>query len=143
MIVAGRDKAVAAWMGREMGVDFAPPFTAFGVTNRDGFIVGAFLFNNYETAEDIHVSIYGPRAMTRAVLRYGFGYVFDQLNCKRLTAQCRRRNRAMRKLMERLGFTLEGVKRHTSRHEDVMIYGMLRGECKWLGANNGKHAKAA
>lgn len=59
-------------------------------------------------------------------------HAFNQLNLERITAEIRSSNKRMLSLIEKLGFTLEGVLRqHETRHgvkEDVYLFGMLKHE---------------
>jgi RimJ/RimL family protein N-acetyltransferase len=50
-----------------------------------------------------------------------------------MTAPIGRKNKAMRKLAEYLGFELEGVLRKgMSPTEDLVIYGQLAKNCRWI-----------
>lgn len=133
-LVTGHDGAVADWVAARLGIAIAPPYVALGVLNDTGTLIGGAVFSGRSGA-NIDVTIYGPGAMTRPALRAGFAYVFGQLRCERLTARCKRSNVAMRRLMERLGFTYEGTQRRywgPERSDDAMLYGMTRDECRWL-----------
>lgn len=130
-IVTGHDKAVADWMGANMGVQFAQPYTAIGVVNADGTLIGGAVFNCF-MGTDIEVSVYGcGGAFSRSALRFGFEYIFGQLKCDRATARVDRDNHVMRQLMRRLGFKREGLQRGRYDRGRV-LYGMLRDECRWL-----------
>ena len=137
-LLAGHDEAVAEWVATNLGVTIAPPYVSLGVLGADGVLIGGAVFSGYSGA-NIDVTIYGPRAMTRAAMRAGFGYVFGQLRCERLTARCKRSNASMRRLIDRLGFKYEGAQRRywgPDRNDDAMVYGMTRDECRWLDADS-------
>lgn len=59
-------------------------------------------------------------------------YAFNQLSLERVTAEVHSSNRRMLSLVEKLGFTLEGILRqHETRHgikEDLHLFGMLKQE---------------
>lgn len=133
-LITGHDDAVANWVAVRLGITIAPPYTALGVLDGAGTLIGGAVFHGHCGAS-IDVTIYAPRALTRGALRATCQYVFGQLRCERLGAYCKRSNAGMRALMERLGFRLEGVARRywgAGRDNDAMIYGMLRTECLWL-----------
>jgi RimJ/RimL family protein N-acetyltransferase len=130
-LLVGHDEAVAGWVAANLGITIAPPYTALGVTNDAGTLIGGAVFHG-RSCGNIDVTIYGPRAMTRSAIRAAMAYVFVQLGCTRLTARCRRSNRAMVRLLPRLGFKHEGVQRGYYWGEDAMMWGMLKTECRWL-----------
>lgn len=133
-LLTGHDQAVATWVAAHLGIPIAPPYVALGVIDASGTLIGGAVFHGHCGAS-IDVTIYGPGALTRGALRATCQYVFGQLRCERLGAFCRRTNVPTRKLVERLGFRLEGVARsywEEGRAGDAMIYGMLKAECRWL-----------
>ncbi len=74
----------------------------------------------------------------KEVLHEIFDYIFNDLGCRRVTVNVFKgiHDGAMR-FCERLGFKFEGIKRQgvcfpDGTAFDVVQYGMLRGECKWL-----------
>jgi ribosomal-protein-alanine N-acetyltransferase len=70
----------------------------------------------------------------RAVMRY----VFTEYAVERLQARVMSGNPASERVLEKLGFTREGVMRslifRRGRHWDMAIYSLLRGEWESLGA---------
>jgi RimJ/RimL family protein N-acetyltransferase len=133
-LLTGHDDAVANWVAAGLGITIAPPYTAIGVIDASGRLIGGAVFTAWDGA-NIDVTVYGPRAMTRGALRAGCRYAFGQLRCERITARCKRTNKAMRDLMERLGFVHEGTQRRfwgAGRENDAMLYGMLKNDCRWL-----------
>lgn len=130
-LLIGHDAEVAAWMQAKLGVPLVPPFTAFGVLDDAGTLIGGALFN-CDTRDDIELTIYGPGATTPEALRYGSQYCFLQTNHPRMSASVRRSNRHMLRFMEACGFKLEGVKRMPDSRDDILLFGMLKNECKWL-----------
>jgi RimJ/RimL family protein N-acetyltransferase len=76
--------------------------------------------------------------LNKEILREVFNYVFNDLGCRRVTVNVFKgvHDIAM-KFSERLGFRFEGCKRQGACFPDgtafdVVQYGMLREECKWL-----------
>lgn len=109
-------------------------YYAIGVT-RGAEIVGACLYTDYRPCAgggNILMYAAGHNWISRRVIAAMFGHPFNRLNCHRVTALIRRRNKASRTMVEKLGFQLEGkIRRGFSTREDMMCYGLLREECAW------------
>lgn len=115
---------------RELGFG---PCVAFGIVRR-GQLIGGVVFNNYR-GHDIHMSVAfeGKGSFLPGAVRALCEYPFEQLGCRRVTAITGKKNKRARKILERIGFTLEGVAKHgLDGFEDAMIFGLLRENCKWL-----------
>ena len=75
----------------------------------------------------------GEGWLSRRTLRVLLGYPFGQLGCHRITAIVAKKNRRSRRLVEGLGFKLEGVAREGMRPGvDACIYSLLKRECRWV-----------
>ena len=61
-----------------------------------------------------------------------FDYPFNQLGVNRITGLVAKKNKEARRFDEHLGFKYEGNMRHALADDDMLIYGMLKRECKWL-----------
>lgn len=84
----------------------------------------------------IHVAAReGALWCTKEILHHIFAYPFLQLQCNRVTAPVVESNARSIALVEALGFVREGEMRHaTKAGESMLIYGMLRDECRWTKA---------
>lgn len=135
MISLGYEREAVALVADRTGmtVDQLEPCTGVALTY-GGKIAGGFAFRNYRGHDvEINLAIDDPRAFSRSVPRMVFGYIFDQLGCARCTALVRRGNKRSRRLIEGMGFVLEGkARRGYDGKQDMMIYGMLKEECRWL-----------
>jgi RimJ/RimL family protein N-acetyltransferase len=90
---------------------------------------------------DIEMTILAetPRWCTREAVRFLLRYPFLQLGCVRVTALIGRKNKRSRRLVEGLGWKLEGTARKAwDGRQDCMVYGLLRDECRWLSDNEVK-----
>jgi len=97
-------------------------------------IIGGAVFNEY-SGFDVNITIgaTSPRWCTKGVLGEIAQRVYEDWGCKRMTALVGKNNKTSRKLIEGVGFKLEGKKRGGfDGLQDLMIYGMLKDECKWL-----------
>lgn len=81
---------------------------------------------------DCELSIASTGGLSRDFIRAVFGYVFDQLGCRRVTGRVSA-SLAWAKQLQRLGFREEGRLREAAPDGgDTIVFGMLRQECRWL-----------
>lgn len=107
-------------------------FSALGLMENNQLIAGV-LYNHYNPPNIcMHVGAIGKSWLNRDFLFAAFDYPFNQLGCGRVTALVPKKNKAARKFDEHLGFKLEGVMRQALADDDMMVYGMLRSECKYI-----------
>jgi RimJ/RimL family protein N-acetyltransferase len=111
---------------------------AIGVIRKDR-LVGGVVFHTMRVFDGKPVSIEmsgasdDPTWLWPATLRRLFAYPFIQLGCVRMTAVTGRKNKRARRVIEGIGFRLEGVVRKgIDGKEDAMIYGQLREECRFI-----------
>lgn|GEM_PF-1261429 len=111
----------------------------FGILKQDK-LIGAVVFDNYRPiAKSVCVSIAltDKRALNRQKLRELFEYPFIKLSCNRLVCMIENCNTPSINLARQLGFVHEGTLRQASlNNNDILIFGMLRNECKWLLENS-------
>lgn len=136
-IVANQDKRVAEWVASRISVfEFGnSPYTAIGLANETGALLAGVIYQNF-TKTDIHMHVAalpGRRWLCRSFLGEGFRYPFEQLGCRRVTGLVPSRNTDAQAFDEHLGFAYEGrVRRILPNGDDLIIYGMLREECRFL-----------
>lgn len=143
MLIAGQDEVVKALVSKLTGINGFGPCATLAILEDDEFVGGA-LYSNYIESPDgepvsIEVSLatLNKRWATKNNLRGLFSYPFIQLNVKRVQATTKAGADAVRSLLERLGFTFEGIGREAyPLGGDAAVYSMLRSECKWI--ENGK-----
>jgi L-amino acid N-acyltransferase YncA len=75
-----------------------------------------------------------PKWASRGNIRAFLHYPFCQLGVGHVRAVIRVDNKRSRKMVERLGFKLEGVLRHAAKDgKNLILYGMIRKEAnRWL-----------
>lgn len=98
---------------------------------RGGELVGGIVFTGY-CQTNIVMACVLEAPLTRRFLRGIFFYPFLQLKVPRVTALIDASNMKSRRLVEHTGFRQEGRMREAAKDGDVIIYGMLRSECRWL-----------
>jgi hypothetical protein len=146
VIVKGYDLAVGAFICDQLGVSLEDmhPFTAMGVA-LDGKLVAGVLYNNFRK-HDIQLTAAATdiRWLSKELLTEIFSYPYVQLGCVRTTAVTGRKNARTRKLLEGLGYRLEGVcRKGLDGKQDACVYGMLKADCKWLNLKAETYEKSA
>jgi RimJ/RimL family protein N-acetyltransferase len=107
-------------------------FNALGLV-RNGRLVAGVIYNCYEAANvNMHIGAIGSHWLTRQFLFAAFDYPFNQLNKRRATAMIRKKNSRTRKFAEHLGFVYEGTMVNYYADDDLICYGMLRENCRFL-----------
>lgn len=106
---------------------------------KDGKLTAGVLYDYYNKASvNMHVVIEGN--ITRSFLFTCFWYPFVQLGVKRVTGLVPEDNLKARRFDEHLGFILEARLKDAAPHGDMLVYRMLREECKWIKAVQLKEA---
>lgn len=123
-----------AWAGRfTAGHSTWGPFTAIGLIDEKEILATVIYNDFYEVGCAIHIAaVPGRRWMTRELLRAAFSYPFVQLGFKRLTGYVPAKNWEAQRLDEHLGFRREGLLRQMLPDDDVICYGMLANECRFI-----------
>lgn len=144
--ICGYDAEIGSWVAQQLpditgAADFGP-YTSLGIV-RDGRIVAGVVYYDYrKTDMMMAVAASDPRWLSRSMLREIFDYPFRQMNCQRVSAVIDRRNKRARKLVEGVGFRMEGVLRKALKHNrDAILYGMTKDECKWIQPRRTQHGK--
>lgn len=133
MILIGYDHVLGPWVEKRIGYPITEKYTTIGVAINNRIAAVALYRNFREHDVEVLLAADNPRWATKGNIRKFFSYPFDELGCKRLTAYCSRYNKRSRKLIEGLGFKLEGnMRRAYDGKIDLVVYGMLVGECKWI-----------
>lgn len=136
-IVEGADEAVGLFVLRHIPDIAALPggYAAVGIARGEA-LVGGGICTNYVPCKgggEIQIWAAGRDWLSRRTIGVLLGYPFGQLGCHRITAIVAKRNRPSRRLVEGLGFKLEGVARDGLRPgADACIYGLLKRECRWV-----------
>ena len=125
------------------GIDFSPwvikaPrwFSAWARDER-GAVAGLFAIEfKYPWEGYVNIVVVDQRCMTQRALRAIFTAAFSR--AVRLTAEIEPHNRKALRQVQRMGFVYEGYRRMgLEGRRDVMCYGMLREDCKYLPGYKG------
>jgi hypothetical protein len=134
------DGMVAIWAAQRMGL--GRPWKECTTLSlwHDAVIQAAVIYESYSPRNlNMHVAaIEGKAWLNRAFLRAAFQYPFGQLKVERVTGLVPDSNEAAKKFDEHLGFKREGLMRGAADDgSDLIIYGMLRSECRHLEKQRG------
>lgn len=126
MIIKTGDE-VAEFVGNSLGFGVSPPWTAMGL-EKDGLIVAGVIFHCFE-GFNVHLTVAG-HGWTRGFFREVGVYVFDTLNCERMTFTTE--NPSVARLGEKLGGQIEGLMRNQfGRGRDGYLIGVLKDEYRF------------
>lgn len=138
-VVTEHQQILGEWAKRRIGpyVETWGPFQAIGLITETEILAVA-IYNEFCTRSCcIHLAaVDGKRWLNREFLRACFEYPFNQLNYTRLTGYVAEKNLAAQKLDEHLGFVREGLLREQLPDDNVIVYGMLKSECRFI--NHGR-----
>ena len=102
-------------------------------------LLGGLIYHDIRPHQDLWWTIYtnDKRWCSRRILKAVFGLAFDYFKVRRINLLVNTDNYDCITLVERLGFTREGLLRSFREDgADCYIYGMLNNENKWKGNNN-------
>lgn len=142
MLILSEPKgAIAQWVLDQVKSKgrFFDDFKTIGVF--DGArLLGAVVYDGFTERDcELHICLHDRRAVSRRTIRAVFDYPFRQLRLERVSANVLASNEASHEFVQRLGFQLEGRKRF--KGESVLMYGLMRHECKWLDSHEYKFAE--
>lgn len=123
MIVLDRAEDVADFVGQAAGKPFHAPFTAIGITNAAGTLIGGFVFTGYN-GDGVEVSVAGRGIASRSAWRAALAYVFNQLGCARMQMHTRKSNTVVRRILPRFGMKYEGTARRFYGKESGLIFSL-------------------
>lgn len=134
-------EGMCRWAGVQIGQSFDPKITS-GISVLSDHGAGVVLYTRYEPNISILMSAAGKGTwITRESLAVFFGYPFQELGLRRVSTLVRRKNKIARAFNEKLGFIREGCLRKAAPNgENLLVYGMLERECRWLRAERNRSA---
>lgn len=134
VVYSPRDEMIAWAEGRISGCKFRDDAQAIGIRSESGFH-GVVVFDSFTTTGCwVSVASDGGRHwITREYILRVFAYPFIQLGYPRLNSFVSINNHDAIRFNESFGFTREGLMRQAGhKGEDLIMFGMLRSECRWL-----------
>jgi RimJ/RimL family protein N-acetyltransferase len=136
-LVLGLDPLVAKWVQERIpGARELTPHKAIGIADGTKLIAGVVFSNYHGYMIEVSIAATDRRWANRRTLNVLFAYPFSQLKVRRLQVTIAKRNKYVRKFVQRLGFVYEGTGRQAwPDGGDACVYSMLRHECRWLKEN--------
>ncbi len=133
-ILAQPKEAIAAFVAETVGATLPwGQYSALGLV-RDDRLVAGVIYNHWSESNCcMHVGALPGRSwLVPEFLYAAFDYPFNERTLRRVTGLVPKKNADARRFDEHLGFKLEGSMRHALPHDDLLMYGMLKRECKWI-----------
>ena len=133
-ILISEDDRVVPWVGSRVEEDQFGQCSSIGL-EENGDLIAGVVYNMYT---GISVSMHVAAVPTRRWLDRCFLYIcfitpFKYMSCNRVTGLVRSDNALSIRFVEKLGFKKEGEMRQACDDgSNLMIYGMLKNECKYL-----------
>ncbi len=129
------DEPIREWVSRELGQEKlgGDKFATLGIMD-EGELIGGAIYHQYTGhMMEISLAAISPKWCSKKTLRAIFSYPFEQLGVTRMNAICDKKNKKIRKIMERIGFKQEGcLRKALPNGHDAIFYGMINTECKWI-----------
>lgn len=128
-IPATRDDQAARVVLEHLGQAVVPPFAGFVIHDAHGSIKGAVIISHFD-GEDCEIQCDGFQYWSIGAARIVLRYAFDLLGCSRLSARTLAGNDRSADALLAIGFKQEGVKRRALDGTDVILFGLLREDCR-------------
>ena len=150
-VLLGHDRLVANYVNEKIGIDVTggTPYVGLAITDEvNNFAAGLVVSNFNGISCEVSMASESATWARKGILKYIANYIFIKNQCIRcqLVIRKHRSTWRVRKLVQKLGFTLEGtLKRAYDGRDDALIFGLLAENCRFLGGVNGQiqHAKTA
>lgn len=134
MIIAQPKEEIAAWVASRIGEGVRwGQYSVLGFVKGNELAAGV-VYSDWSAANVcMHIAIAeGLGWMPPEWLFAAFDYPFNQVKVRRITGLVPKKNAAARRFDEHIGFKLEGSMRNALPTDDLLVYGMLKRECRWI-----------
>lgn len=137
MIIFEPKERIAEYVIQRIGSDNTPDdlfrYVTIGLIKDNKLVAGLIYYDYTGTSISVHIGGHpNKRWLTKELLKVMFHYPFIQLGVNRITGYVAAKNKDAIKFDEKLGFVREGVLRKATKDDDLIVYGMLREECRWI-----------
>ena len=131
------DHAIGHWVAEQIKGSYWPEkAVALGLL-RGGEIVAGCIYEQFNGRSlVVHLAIAGR--ITPAFLAAMFDYGFNVCGIEKAVAPVSSGNAASVRLVESMGYVLEGTIRDAAPDGDILIYTMRKSDCRFLGDRYGK-----
>lgn len=135
-VTADEPYTLMGWAAARLGFTtvWPPESRPLAVVESDGTIHAVVVYNAfYDDACHMHIATAKTRRWaTKATLETLFGYPFNKLGLRRVSAQIAASNVAAQVMALKLGFRFEGVMRNAINGQDAVLFGMLKEDCRFI-----------
>ena len=130
-----KGKIVSYYLEQELKTKFSLTIEAFGVL-QDRKFIGGIAFTEYNKA-NVFVQAYGSGPwLYRQFGRVVFSFAYDFLQVKSISACISSANAQSLKFAQQVGFKQRGHLPFACVDGDMLIFQLLRHECKWLNTES-------
>ena len=134
MIVS--NESVGHWVAEKLGSGyFAARSNAIGLMKDNKLIAGVIYENWNRRSIMCHIAVEGR--LTRLYVGAIFNYAFNVCNVEKIIVPVESHNLKSIKLIENMGFTEEGRIKDSQPNGDIILYTMVKGDCRFLGDRYG------
>lgn len=134
MIVS--NESVGHWVAEKLGSGyFAARSNAIGLMKDNKLIAGVIYENWNRRSIMCHIVVEGR--LTRLYVGAIFNYAFNVCNVEKIIVPVESHNLKSIKLIENMGFTEEGRIKDSQPNGDIILYTMVKGDCRFLGDRYG------
>lgn len=132
LLVTKCDAIVGPWVAARTGGQWWPGHTTLGLADGPKLIAGV-LYEAFNGASiTMSVAAEGRNWLDRRFLWAAFDYPFNQLGCKTVVGLVSSANKRAQRFDEHLGFKLVATLEQAHQEGDMLVYQMLRRDCRWL-----------
>lgn len=132
-IIDNDPQRVGEFVSRVMGHYGYSGYYAIGI-EEDGEVIAGVVYDGYNGASiSMHIAaVDGKSWMTPKALWYAFAYPFSQLGLRRINGFIAESNKTARAFAENIGFTLETRMKDAHPEGDMLVYRLLKEECRFI-----------
>jgi hypothetical protein len=132
-VLLGHEQAVCEWAARKIGHSFEKPHAVIGWVSSEGRLTAAALFHGMYDRGNIDMGLVIDPPMARGFVRCVADYVFNQIDCSRITVRPPKSKSEAIKQLVRFGFKVECTSPdYYGTGEAAVQLRLKRAECGWI-----------
>lgn len=135
VILDNANEIFGPWICNQLGTTWFPGRgVTIGLWDSDRGPLACCLFESFNGASVlVHIAaVEGRQWCNREFLWFCSYYPFEQLGARKVLAPVESTNLRSIKWTEHFGFELESTLKEAAPKGDLLIYSMMRDQCKWL-----------
>ena len=132
-IFVNQNELFGPWMMEKLGRKWYPgQGQTIGLWEDDRPVAAVSYENSNKASIMLHCVGLERKWLNREFLWFVFYYPFEQLGITKIICPVEGGNAASRTFIEHIGFTLEATLKDAAPKGDLLIYTMVKDQCKWL-----------